>query len=240
MANFQDNAITDTGRLLLADCQAGAEFVATKLVIGAGYMPPGKTARTMTAVVEPIKNLAINKKERTNDGKVIYGGIYSNADITTPFYFREFALYAKARYRSQTGEITSEGSEVLYSYGNAGATADYMPAYSTSTVVERQMDLVTYVGNDTKVELTVESGVYLTRKQAEALIEEILADLDMGYFTDGTSAVMLHDADPSTHSGLEIDGNENRIPDVPPDYTLADHAVDEDAHTNIIIDGNEN
>lgn len=236
MANFQDNAITENGRLLLADCQSGAEFVATRLVIGAGYIPSGKTARTMTAVVEPIKSLVINKRERTNDGKVIYGGVYSNADIITPFYFREFALYAKARYRSATGEVTSEGTEVLYSYGNAGATADYMPAYSTGTVVERQMDLVTYVGNDTKVDLTVESGVYVTREQLEAMLAAL--DFDMGYFTDDTTAVSIHNADSAAHSSLTLDGNDNSVPEVPDSYTLEEHAVDEGAHTNMVIDGN--
>lgn len=171
MANFSNNAITDIGRSLFSEVQAGAVFIPTRIVIGSGEMPTGKTAATMTAVVAPVASLQINKKERTPDGKAIYGGVYSNKDITTAFYFRELALYAKAEYRDESGAVIREIPECLYSYGNAGTSADYMPAYSTSTVVERQMDLVVYVGNDTQIDLSVESGIYVTQEQFNAAME---------------------------------------------------------------------
>ena len=171
MANFTNNAITDVGRNLFAEVQAGAVFVPTRIVVGSGELPAGKTPATMTAVVTPVASLEINKKERTPDGKAIYGGVYSNRDITTAFYFRELALYAKAEYRDSEGNVTQEIPEVMYSYGNAGNTADYMPAYSTSTVVERQMDLVVFVGNETEIDLTIESGVYVTKKEFDLAME---------------------------------------------------------------------
>ena len=158
MANFQNNAITESGILLRAHVDMGAVFTATKIVIGSGYIPAGKTAKTMTDVVTPVKELAINKKERSNDGKVIFGGAYTNEDITTEFYFRELALYAKAVYPDGT-----EVEEVLYCYGNSEGSAELMAAYSTSTVVERQMDLVTYVGNEAQIDLTIASGLYIPR-----------------------------------------------------------------------------
>lgn len=165
MGNFSNNAITDNGRRLFAEVQAGAVFIPTRIVIGSGELPSGKTPATMTDVVAPVANLTINKKERTPDGKAIYGGVYTNKDITSAFYFREFALYARAEYRDANGAVTQAVPECLYSYGNAGNSADYMPAYSTSTVVERQMDLVVYVGNNTTIDLTIESGVYVTRAE---------------------------------------------------------------------------
>lgn len=155
MATFKDYAITDSGRILKSHVDVGATFVPTRVVVGSGYIPVGKTARTMTAVVTPIKSLAVNKAERTPDGKVIFGGMYDNSDITEAFYFRELALYAKAVYPDGT-----EVDEALYCYGNGGDDAEYMAAYSTSTVVERQLDLVTYIGNDAVVNLTIASGVY--------------------------------------------------------------------------------
>lgn len=168
MGVFANNAITDVGRMLLADVQAGAVFTPTRIVIGSGTMPAGATTQAMTAVITPVKSLAINKKKRTPDGKCIFGGVYTNAEVTEPFYFRELALYAKAVYINEDGTVKSEGAETLYSYGNAGATADYMAAYSASTVVERQMDLVTWVGNDAKVDLTIESGVYVVQEAFES------------------------------------------------------------------------
>ena len=171
MGNFSNNAITDVGRNLFAEVQAGAVFIPTRIVVGSGELPTGKTAKTMTDVVAPVASLAINKKERTPDGKAIYGGVYSNKDITTAFYFRELALYARAEYRDLDGNVTLEIPEVLYSYGNAGNTADYMPAYSTNTVVERQMDLVVFVGNETEIDLSIASGMYVTREEFQQAME---------------------------------------------------------------------
>lgn len=157
MANFQNNAITENGTRLRSHVDMGAAFTATKIVIGSGNMPTGKTARTMTDVVSPVKVLPINKKERFPDGKVVFGGVYTNEDVAEEFYFRELALYAKAVYPDGT-----EVDEVLYSYGNAGGNAERMAAYSTSTVVERQMDIVTFIGNEAQVNLTIEPGVAVT------------------------------------------------------------------------------
>jgi hypothetical protein len=171
MGNFSNNAITDVGRNLFAEVQAGAVFVPTRIVIGSGELPAGKSPATMTDMVAPVANLAINKKMRSPDGKAIYGGMYNNAEITEAFYFRELALYAKAEYRDENGVVVQEIPEVMYSYGNAGNTADYMPAYSTSTVVERQMDLVVYVGNDTTIDLTIASGVYVTQEEFRQAME---------------------------------------------------------------------
>lgn len=171
MGAFTNSAITEVGRVLLAEVQAGAVFTPTRLVIGSGSIPNGKTAQTMTDVVAVVKSLVINKKQRTPDGKVIFGSVYSNEDITTAFYFRELALYAKPVHLNEDGSVASEGAEVLYTYGNAGDKADYMPAYSTNTVVEKQIDIVTYVGNNTQVDLTVESGIYASKAELDAVAD---------------------------------------------------------------------
>lgn len=168
MGNFSNNSITDVGKMLLADVQAGAVFTPTRIVIGSGSMTGGATAQGMTDVITPVKSLAINKKKRTPDGKCVFGGVYTNEEVTEPFYFRELALYAKAVYYNEDGSVKSEGAETLYSYGNAGATADYMPAYSTSAVVEKQMDLVVWVGNDTQVNLTIDSSIYVPHEDFDA------------------------------------------------------------------------
>lgn len=167
MANFQNNAITDNGRALLSHVQMGAVFTPTKIVLGSGYMPAGKTPRTMTAVQSAVATLSLSKKERTNDGKFIVGGVYSNQQITEQWYFRELGLYAKAVYPAEGDQPEVEVPEVLYSYGNAGDTAELMPAYGTGTLVERQIDIVVYIGNDAQVDLTLESSIYITQQQLQ-------------------------------------------------------------------------
>ena len=171
MANFKINAVTENGIRLRSHIDMGATFVATRIVLGSGSIPAGKTAKTMTDVVNPVKELAINKKERFPDGKVVFGGVYTNKDIASEFYFRELALYAKAVYPDG-----SEVAEVLYCYCNAADGAELMAAYSTGTAVERQMDLVTYLGNDATVDLTIESGMIVTLE----MLERELTDFDCG------------------------------------------------------------
>lgn len=168
MANFQNNAITDAGRILLSHVQMGAVFEPTKIVLGEGYLPAGTTVRTIKDVVAPVKTLEITKKKRNNDGTVTVGGYYSNQDIPRDFYFRELALYAKATYPAAQGG--QQIAEVLYSYGNAGDVAELMPAYTTGQPVERQMDIMTYIGNDTEINLTITTNVYVTKEElAEAM-----------------------------------------------------------------------
>lgn len=172
MAHF-NNAITENGRLMLARAQSGAVLIPTRIVIGSGNLPAGQTPATMTAVVTPVKELPINKKQAMPDGKCVIGGVYNNADVSTAFYFRELAVFMRAEYRAEDGTVTQEVEEVLYSYGNAGSTADYMPAYSTSTIVEKQIDLVVWVGHEAQVDLSIESGVYLTQEQGVLNLKHI-------------------------------------------------------------------
>ena len=178
MARF-NNAITENGRLLLAHAQAGAVLIPTKVVIGSGNIPSGQTLITMTSVVSPVKELAINKKETAPDGKYIVGCMYNNADISTAFYFRELAVFMRAEYRNADGSVMQEVPEVLYSYGNSGTTADYMPAYSTSTVVEKQIDLVVWVGNTATVDLTIPSGLYLTKEVLDQVLVNFVSKTEL-------------------------------------------------------------
>ena len=173
MGVFSINAITDRGKNLLADVQAGAVFIPTRIVMGSGNIPVGSSAASMTAVVAPVIELEVSKIKKTADGKVIIGGVYTNESITQEFYFRELALYAKAEYRDGNGNVVQTVSECLYTYGNSANTADLMPAYLSGTVVERNIDLVTWVGNNTQIELTIESGVGVTRDEFEAEQERI-------------------------------------------------------------------
>lgn len=168
MGKFSNLTITEKGRMLLADVQAGGELDATRLVMGSGDIPAGKTPATMTAVVSEVISMQISSRERTPDGKVIFGGYYSNTALTTDFYFKEFALFARAIYRDDSGAIIRTTDEVLYSYGNAGSEADLIPAYTTGEAVEKQLEMVSYVGNETKVNLTIDSDIYVSKRVFDA------------------------------------------------------------------------
>lgn len=153
-------APTAHGKVLFADVQAGAVLIPTRFVIGTGSVPSGIQPKDMVGVVSPLKDLAVTKRKRTPDGMCIFGCVFSNEDITEDFYLREIALYARAEYRDDTGAVTKAVDEVCLIYGNAGDTADEYPAYSTATVVERSLEIVSYVGADAQVDMTIPSGAY--------------------------------------------------------------------------------
>lgn len=209
MSAFYDNNVTDVGRLLLGDVQMGASFVPTKIVIGKGYLPQGKTTRTMTDVADVVKELALNKATKNPDGDAIFGAIFSNADIQAAFYYRELGLYAKGVYYNQSGGVERETAEVLYSYGNAGENAELIPAYSTGSVVERQLDLLVYIGNDTEVKLEIETGLYVTIPVFNDTVERLEKDIEeVRYIVDSTTAKKYEWAmESGTLSLDEVDGD---------------------------------
>lgn len=209
MSAFYDNNVTDVGRLLLGDVQMGASFVPTKIVIGKGYLPQGKTTRTMTDVADVVKELALNKATKNPDGDAIFGAIFSNEDIQEAFYYRELGLYAKGVYYNQSGGVERETAEVLYSYGNAGENAELIPAYSTGSVVERQLDLLVYIGNDTEVKLEIETGLYVTIPVFNDTVERLEKDIEeVRYIIDSTTAKKYEWAmESGTLSLDEVDGD---------------------------------
>ena len=209
MSAFYDNNVTDVGLLLLGDVQMGASFVPTKIVIGKGYLPQGKTTRTMTDVADVVKELALNKATKNPDGDAIFGAIFSNEDIQEAFYYRELGLYAKGVYYNQSGGVERETAEVLYSYGNAGENAELIPAYSTGSVVERQLDLLVYIGNDTEVKLEIETGLYVTIPVFNDTVERLEKDIEeVRYIIDSTTAKKYEWAmESGTLSLDEVDGD---------------------------------
>lgn len=176
MAVFFDNSITDAGRLLWAEMQAGGSFMPTRIVIGSGYLPTGKTTRTMTAVAAPVKELEFNKFEKLTGGDYVFGAMFNNMDVTEAFYYRELGLYAKVTRLDGT-----ETAETLYSYGNAGENAELIPAYSIGTALERQLDILTYIGNDANVVLEITSGLSVSQNEFNEKVSELdgkIAELD--------------------------------------------------------------
>ncbi len=155
MATFGQLTITNAGLALLAKAQTGTAVQFTRLAIGDGE--PGATdPATLTALVNRLQWVTISSI--TRDGtNVTAAGTFNNQGATESFYFREIGLFAQD---PQEGEI-------LYAYGNAGETADEIPAEG-SQVIERTVSITTVLS--TEIALTVElvSGAYLLASEYTA------------------------------------------------------------------------
>ena len=143
MSDFADNHITDLGTAMLAQVMAGQGVLTfTKVVMGDGNMPSTQTPATMTDVVSPRAQASITKAVVAENGTAVVGARFSNESQESDFEWKELGLYAK---------VGDSGTEQLYSYGWTPA-GELIPAGTTSTtLIEKLVDVVTYVGDATEV-----------------------------------------------------------------------------------------
>lgn len=136
MSDFADNAMTTAGSALVAKAMTGQQILFTRIVLGDGYMPSAQTPENMTDVVAPRVEVPITKCELNHEGGAVVGGRWDNSTQTEGFYWRELGLYAQ----------DPDNGEILYSYGNSAGVAEWIPAGNNAAVIEKLIDVVTYVG----------------------------------------------------------------------------------------------
>jgi hypothetical protein len=145
VSTFINSDITNGGRVLIAKGHLGKRIHFTRIVMGDGFLPAETAVRDMTDVVHSVVSIPISKMKLNADGTVVIGGTFSNADIDTPFFYRELALFAE-------GE---DNAEVLYCYGNAGEFAERITPVGGSSVIEKSIDIVTAIGTAENVTATI-------------------------------------------------------------------------------------
>ena len=127
MAQYDGMVLTNDGINLLAKCQLGQKIEFTKVLIGDGRVPEGKTFQEMTALVNTKLALGIQNVDFVEDGRVDVTAIIDNSGLEVGFFVREIGLFAK-----QVG-----GADVLYAYTNAGDLADYLPNAKVNEVTDQ-------------------------------------------------------------------------------------------------------
>lgn len=113
----ENNGVTLLGLELLAKVQAGqADLHFTRIAIGSGNMPDGKTPRDMTDLVTHEADVEVTRLERFESSATVRG-VFNNSSIQAQFWHREQGLYA----------LDPDLGEILYTYGNAGDLAQPIP-----------------------------------------------------------------------------------------------------------------
>lgn len=156
MANFPKMRLTNAGLNLLSNVQAGADKLTfTKMVLGDGEI--STPIASLTAIVNPKIECEVTTGKSTGTGTYQIGAFFSNASITTGFWWRELGVYAKG----------NDGNEILYCYTNAGDAGDYIPIggdervekyiYNSLAIGNAENITVEINGNDTFI-ATTEKG----------------------------------------------------------------------------------
>lgn len=149
---------TNKGRALQAKAQAGTLLNFTRMAAG-----DGELGSSIIADLNDLKNeiisLDIHKLKTLPEGKAVVGTVLSNQDLDSGFYFRELGVFA---------EDPDEG-EILYCYGNAGDTAEYIPSAGGADIIEKVIDIITIVDNIEDITAVIDTSLaYVTVPAYEA------------------------------------------------------------------------
>lgn len=168
MSSLFNNVMTLAGLDLLIRAQAGAGIKYTRIVLGDGYVPDGQALTSMTTAAHEVVSLN-NLTLSCSGGKAVVRAHLAVDDVPQDFYYRELCLYAQ-------DPDTQE--EILYSYGNAGDTAEIIRPADGANIVERNIDIITTVGNATNITVTIDSTLTASIQYVNDVRAELEAKLD--------------------------------------------------------------
>lgn len=153
MANFPALKMTAAGRVLQSKAQTGQLLKFTRVALGDGSLVG--SADPLTAMVGERQSLSIQAQNTSGDGTSILRVIATNKGVEQGFYMREVGAFA---------QDPDTGTEVLYSYTNAGAECDFLPAEGGAITWEGVFDLVTVVGNAANVTAVIDDYITIALK----------------------------------------------------------------------------
>lgn len=159
MGAFVNSTVTTAGILASAKALTGEELVFTKIVMGDGFLSEGQDVSAIDGVISPKVNVDIIRKKVESANTAVLGGVFTNKELPEGFYWRELGLYAQ----------DPGGEEILYCYGNAGEFAEYIPAEGGNTIIEKNIDILTYVGNAANIKIYIAPDSYPTIADFEEL-----------------------------------------------------------------------
>ena len=179
MSAFSNNSVTLKGAVAIAALIAGGTLEFTRISVGDGNIPSGQTPLTMTDLAHRLFDVDINEVYSDSESQATVIGVFNNSAVETGFYYRELGLFAKD---------PATGAEILYCYGNAGTEAEWISPAGGESLIEKEVHLVTLVGNATTVTANIKSGIYPTMGQMNAAIDVINTALSLKADLDKTAA----------------------------------------------------
>ena len=143
MAAFPTMTLTNAGQALQTKVQAGATLTFTRIALGDGQLN-GQPISPLTTLISQKASVEVDSVRVVDNSTAQASGFFSNADITTGFWWRETGLFAQ----------DPDNGEILYGYTNAGDAGDYIPTVE-DTRIEKYIFCSIAVANATTVNITI-------------------------------------------------------------------------------------
>lgn len=174
-------AFTDRGRALQVKAAIGTQLKFTRIAVGDGQLS-GQVTDELVALIHEVKSLNINELKIMSANKAKVGGILTNQGLASGFFWRELGVFAQ----------DPDLGEILYCYGNAGALAEYIPAQGSSEILERQVNIVTLVGNVSNITAVIDqSMIYASHSEIVDLQNQIYGlETDAKDYTDNKISLL--------------------------------------------------
>ena len=146
MAAFPKMTLTNAGQALQTKVLAGETLTFTRIALGAGQLN-GQPIAPLTALISQKATVEVDSVRVVNTTTAQVAGFFSNADISTGFWWRETGVFAQ----------DPDVGEILYGYTNAGDAGDYIPTVA-DTRVEKYIYCSIAVASATTVDITIPSS----------------------------------------------------------------------------------
>ena len=158
MSTFNNNGVTLKGAVIIASLVAGDTLTFTRIAVGDGVLPAGQSIFTTEKLVNHLFDVPILSVESDSVAHATVRGAFNNGDLNTGFYYREIGLFA-------INPVTN--AEELFCYGNAGDLAEWISPAGQSSLIEKEIHLVTLIGNATNVAATFNPVASVLRLKAD-------------------------------------------------------------------------
>lgn len=146
MAAFPKMTLTNAGQALQTKVLAGETLTFTRIALGDGQLN-GQPIAPLTALISQKATVEVDSVRVVNTSTAQVAGFFSNADISTGFWWRETGVFAQ----------DPDMGEILYGYTNAGDAGDYIPTVA-DTRVEKYIYCSIAVASATTVDITIPSS----------------------------------------------------------------------------------
>ena len=167
MAAFPKMTLTNAGQALQTKVLAGETLTFTRIALGDGQLN-GQPIAPLTALISQKATVEVDSVRVVNTSTAQVAGFFSNADISTGFWWRETGVFAQ----------DPDVGEILYGYTNAGDAGDYIPTVA-DTRIEKYIYCSIAVASATTVDITIPSSdTYIPMSQKGAA--RGVATLDSG------------------------------------------------------------
>ena len=194
MAAFPKMTLTNAGQALQTKVLAGATLTFTRIALGDGQLN-GQPIVPLTALISQKATVEVDSVRVVNTTTAQVAGFFSNADISTGFWWRETGVFAQ----------DPDVGEILYGYTNAGDAGDYIPT-AADTRIEKYIYCSIAVANADTVNITIPSSdTYIPMSQKG--VAGGVATLDSG------GKVPMEQLPAGQNSGLATLGTDGKLSD---------------------------